>query len=125
MHLDNKMLHSQDLCDCDSGIFSIPTLTSSLAHYNVVLDTVPPANGKQPCKRLSLVTLQWLHLKPGGTTAAAAHTHFFLSQISVQQSHWQQLGAYTSQVFDDVLIRRLHSSSFSSAAAETASGNKS
>lgn len=43
--------------------FSIPTLTSPLTRYSVVLDIVPPANGKPPYKRLSLVTLQSLLLK--------------------------------------------------------------
>lgn len=43
--------------------FSIPTLTSPLARNSVVLDIVPPVNGKPPYKRLSLVTLQSLLLK--------------------------------------------------------------
>lgn len=98
-HLDNKMLHSQDLCDCDLGIFSIPTLTSSLARHNVVLDSVRPANRKRPYKRLSLVTLQSLLLKPGGTTAAAARTHTSSSAKWARGSLTGSSGAHTQVSF--------------------------
>ena len=105
--MDNNLLHWQDLYDCDSGIFSVPTLTSPLARYTVVLDIVPPANGKLPCKRLSLVTLQTLLLKPGGTTAAAAAAAAAAHTLSPQPNERAPVsqaaaGRLHKSAFDDV-----------------------